>query len=58
MQDLVTAIQTIFKLDPEVKEESVTFAYGRRQPVVLMEHAGRHLSHGAVVIGVGALSAA
>ena len=37
---LVTGIQTIFMLDPEVKEESVTFAEGRRKPVKLMERAG------------------
>jgi predicted ATPase len=37
---LVTAIQTIFKLDPEVKEESVTFTERRRRPVTLMERAG------------------
>jgi predicted ATPase len=37
---LVTAIQTIFTLDPEVKLESVTFAEGRRRPVTLMERAG------------------
>ncbi len=37
---LVTAIQTIFKLDPEVKQESVTFTEARRKPVTLMERAG------------------
>ena len=35
----MTAIQTIFKLDPEVKQESVTFTEGRRK-VTLMERAG------------------
>ena len=37
---LVTGIQTIFKLDPEVKEESVTLAQGRGKPVRLMERKG------------------
>jgi predicted ATPase len=37
---LGTGIQTIFKLDPEVKEESVTFTEARRKPVSLMERAG------------------
>jgi predicted ATPase len=37
---LVTAIQTIFRLDPEVKRESITFTEGRRKPVTLMERAG------------------
>jgi len=37
---VATAIQTIFRLDPEVKQESVTFTEGRRKPVTLMERAG------------------
>jgi predicted ATPase len=37
---LPTGIQTIFKLDPEVKEEAITFSEGRRKPVALMERAG------------------
>jgi predicted ATPase len=37
---LPTGIQTIFKLDPEVKEESVTFSEKRSKPVKLMERAG------------------
>ena len=37
---LVTGIQTIFKLDPEVKEESVTLVEGQRKPVTLMERKG------------------
>lgn len=37
---LITAIQTIFRLDPEVKQESVTFTEGRRKPVMLMERVG------------------
>jgi len=37
---LVTGIATIFKLDPEVKQETVTFREGRRKPVALLERAG------------------
>jgi predicted ATPase len=37
---LPTGIQTIFKLDPEVKEETVTFTEKRGKPVKLMERAG------------------
>jgi predicted ATPase len=37
---LPTGIQTIFKLDPEVKKESLTFMDGKRKPVALMERAG------------------
>jgi predicted ATPase len=37
---LVVGLQTIFKLDPEVKAETITFTEGKRRPVLLMERAG------------------
>ena len=37
---LGTGVQTIFKLDPEVKEESITLARGHAKPVTLMERKG------------------
>jgi predicted ATPase len=37
---LVTGVQTIFQLDPEVKKESVTLTEAQRRPVTLMERAG------------------
>jgi predicted ATPase len=37
---LVTPIQTVFRLDPEVKEESISFAHGRAKPALLMQRDG------------------